>query len=101
MLEMLRFLRFYRGGIIWERERPYRIEWTSHGRTSGPNIDIRRNYYLYYKITDGKFVAYGKIEDLKIGEEYYKNGVEKVVIRNIVSDQCVYEKFIGRIIYED
>lgn len=86
---------------IWERVRAFRIEWASHGRTSGPNIDIRRNYYLYYKITDGKFVAYEKIENLKIGEEYYKNGVEKVVIKNIVSDQCVYEKFTGRIIYED
>lgn len=86
---------------IWERVRPYRIEWTSLGRTSVLTKDIERSYYTSYKIKNGEFIVYGNIESLTKGEEYYMNGVKKVIIRNIVSDQCVVEKFTGRIIYED
>ena len=86
---------------IWERVRLYRIEWTSYGRISVFLSEIKNSYFTSFKIKNGVFIAYGNIENLKIGEEYYKNGVEKVVIKNIVSDQCVAEKFNGRIIYED
>ena len=86
---------------MWERERPFRIEWTSYGRTSVFLIEIRESYFKSFKIKNGEFIAYGDIESLDKGEEYYMNGVKKVVIRNIISDQCVAEKFDGRIIYED
>ena len=79
----------------------YRIEWTSHGRVSVFLREIRKSYFKSFKIKNGEFIAYGDIESLNIGGEYYMNGVQKVIIRNIVSDQCVVEKFRGRIIYED
>lgn len=94
--------RFYRGGILWERERPYRIEWTTTGRESLAVVNIKNKYKTSYKIKKGEFIAYGDIKTVKQGEEYYNpNGFLKCIIKRLIGDQCAVEYCRGEIIYED
>ncbi len=90
------------GGIIWERERPYRIDWYITINRTFSVENIKKNYKTSYKIKDGKFIAYGDIETIKLGEEYYGiNSVSKCIIKIFMGDKYSVEFCQGEIIYED
>ena len=90
------------GGIIWERERPFSIDWYITINQSFSVDNIKKNFKTSYKIKDGKFIAYGDIENIKLGEEYYGiNSVSKCIIKVFMGDKYSVEFCQGEIIYED
>lgn len=62
------------GGIIWEKEKVYRVEWTKVGTTDSDDKDYNNFLYKSYQINKGNIIPVEKYDMLWGSLFYYIRG---------------------------
>ena len=112
-LQILRLLKFYRGGggIIWEKEKVYRIDWIKDGQTTSDSKEYNDHLYTSFELIDGKIVPCDKAKYGLWGSLFYyikENSIKKLefshYIKEIVENGhrqiMVFDVYTGKIIGE-
>lgn len=82
------------GGILWEKEKVYRIVWSKVGSTDSDDTRYNNSLYTSYKIERGKIIP-GKKYDILWGDIKYYIDTSRNTIKKFKNTGTRYESFGG------